>query len=172
MPDHASHFSRWAEGSRSARSQLRGELDLCYGSHVGESLDVFPAPGFSGNPQRAPGAPVLVFIHGGYWRSLDKADHSFVAPSFVQHGACVVVPNYALCPAVTIPEITLQIVMALARTWRNIERYGGDAQRITVVGHSAGGHLAAMLRVCDWKVVPKGLACRIGAQCAVHLRPV
>jgi arylformamidase len=97
------------------------------------------------------GAPVLVFLHGGYWRGLDKADHSFVAPAFTQAGACVVVPNYALCPAVTVPQIVLQMVQALAWTWRHVAEHGGDPNRITVAGHSAGGHLAAMLLACQWQ---------------------
>jgi arylformamidase len=62
-----------------------------------------------------------------------------------------VLPNYALCPAVSIPQITMQMVRALAWTWRHIAQYGGDPQRITVAGHSAGGHLAAMLLACDWR---------------------
>jgi arylformamidase len=96
------------------------------------------------------GAPVMVFIHGGYWRSLDKADHSFVAPPFVAQGACVVVINYALCPAVTVPDIALQTARALAWVARHIAAFGGDPARISVVGHSAGGHLAAMMLACDW----------------------
>jgi len=92
----------------------------------------------------------LVFIHGGYWRSLDKADHSFIAPVFTAQGVQVVMPNYALCPAVTIPEIALQMVQALAWVWRNIARFGGDPQRVVVVGHSAGGHLASLMLNCLW----------------------
>ncbi|HEX6720303.1 MAG TPA: alpha/beta hydrolase, partial [Burkholderiaceae bacterium] len=99
------------------------------------------------------GAPVLVFIHGGYWRSLDKADHSFLAPAFVEAGATVVVPNYALCPAVTIETIALQMTRALAWVWRNPDVHSGDPNRIAVVGHSAGGHLAAMMLSCRWKDV-------------------
>lgn len=146
VPEHAAHFERWAADSAQAREQLPGLLNVAYGHGPGETLDVFPA---AGPPGRAP-APVLVFIHGGYWRSLDKSDHSFLAPAFVRQGACVVVPNYALCPAVTIPQIALQMTQALAWVYRHIGAHGADPQRITVVGHSAGGHLAAMLLACQW----------------------
>ncbi len=153
VKDYARYFARWAERSAQARSQLDGHLDVAFGTDPAERLDVFPAA--------AAGSPVLVFIHGGYWRSLDKSDHSFVAPPFVRAGACVVVPNYGLCPAVTIETIALQSARALAWVWRNAARYGGDPARIAVVGHSAGGHLAAMLLSCRWKTVGDDLPPRL-----------
>jgi len=153
VPEHAQHLARWAESSALARSQLKGQFDVRYGDVAGETLDVFTA--------KQPQSPVLVFIHGGYWRSLDKSDVSFVAPAFVEAGACVVVPNYALCPTVTIETIALQLTRALAWTWRHGAEYGGDPQRIAVIGHSAGGHLAAMMLSCRWKEVATDLPPRL-----------
>jgi arylformamidase len=149
VPAHAEHFRRWAAASSDAMRGGSRDLDVRYGGGPNEHLDIFHT--------QKDKAPVLVFIHGGYWRSLDKKDHGFVAPPFTQQGACVVVPNYALCPAVTIPDIVMQMVRALAWTWRNIARYGGDRERIFVAGHSAGGHLAAMMASCVWPVFDAAL---------------
>lgn len=149
VPEHAMHFARWSEASDDARSAHIHKSDVAYGQGPMEKLDIFPAA--------KPGAPVVVFIHGGYWRSLDKSDHSFIATPFKNDGACVVIPNYALCPAVTIPDIVMQMVKALAWTYRNIAKYGGDPSRITVIGHSAGGHLATMMLSCLWPAYGKDL---------------
>ena len=143
VPEHPVIFERWDQSSMLARSRMTARLDVAYGPSSAETLDVFPAA--------RSGSPVLVFIHGGWWRSLDKKDFSFVAPAFVHAGAAVVVPNYGLCPSVDMPTIALQMVRALIWTFRNIERFGGDPERIVVAGHSAGGHLAAMLLCCDWR---------------------
>jgi arylformamidase len=146
VADHAQVLSSWAQASALARSGAQAaQLDVAYGSAAGETLDIFPAP--------QKGAPVLVFIHGGYWRSLDKSDHSFVAPSFNANGASVVLPNYALCPAVGVEHIALQMARALAWVWRHASSWGADPSRIALVGHSAGGHLATLLLSCRWKEV-------------------
>ena len=148
VPGFAGHLERWASASRLVREQAPCTLDLPYGDGPGATLDVFP-------PSRpvAGGAPVLVVIHGGYWRALDKSDFSYVAPAFTEAGALVLVPNYALAPAVDIELIVLQMTQAVAWAWRNAAAHGGNPARIAVAGHSAGGHLAAMLLSCRWKQV-------------------
>jgi arylformamidase len=147
VPDFVTrHVTPWQTRSLRVRTQQACLLDIPYGPSAAEKLDVFPGGGTR--------QPVLVFIHGGYWRSLDKADHSFVAPAFTPMGACVVVPNYALCKAggqVTLQDIVMQLVRSLAWVHRTIAQYGGDPHNITVVGHSAGGHLAAMMLACQWQ---------------------
>lgn len=154
VPDFADHFAHWTNASAQARDALKPQVDVRYGDGPNESLDIFPAA-------RAD-APVVIFIHGGYWRSLDKSDHSFVAPALRDMGACVVVVNYALCPGtteqpVTVPDIALQMAKATAWVWRHIAAHGGDRRNISVIGHSAGGHLAAMLLACDWKKLGRDL---------------
>ena len=148
VADHTQVFARWSQASALVRQHPGALLDVAYGGGVGETVDIFPA---AAGTAPAAGAPVLVFIHGGYWRSLDKAEHSFVAPVFNAAGVLVVVPNYALCPAVTVEHIVLQMARLLAWVWAHAAEQGGDPSRIVLVGHSAGGHLATMLLSCRWK---------------------
>ena len=156
IPEFPAILQHWADTSAQARAQLAGVLDVAYGSDPSERLDIFPAAPAGGVASDAL-APVLVHIHGGYWRALDKRDQSFIAPPFVAAGAMVVLPNHALCPAVGIEHIVMQLVRALAWVYRHAAEYGGDASRIVVSGHSAGGHLAAMLLACDWRAVAPDL---------------
>ena len=153
VPDHGRIFERWSRDSEIARERFSRRLDVAYGSSPAETLDIFPST-------RAD-APVLVFVHGGWWRAFDKRDHSFVAPPFTREGAMVVVPNYALAPSVTIDTIALQMARALEWVWRHAALYGGNPERIVVAGHSAGGHLAAMLLSCRWNMLGADLPDRL-----------
>jgi arylformamidase len=153
VPECMDILQRWTQGSAAVRQSADCKIDIAYGLGDKEKLDIFSAAKSS----MSKAAPVLIFIHGGYWRSLDKADQSFLAPAFTKQGSCVVIPNYSLCPAVTVSDIVLQLVKAVAWVYKNIDKYGGDPKRITVAGHSAGGHLVAMLLSCLWQKFDKAL---------------
>ncbi len=155
VADSPQRIAAWTQASQAARAgSPRARLDLRYAPGPGGTLDVFPGGPAATGPD---GAPVLLFIHGGYWRALAKEDFSFLAPAFNAAGAAVVVPDYALCPKVSIEHIALQMVQAVAWTVRHAAGFGGDARRIVVAGHSAGGHLAAMLMACRWRDVDPAL---------------
>jgi arylformamidase len=142
VPEYAQHFDRWTRQSKSARDELDSDLDIPYGDHPMEKIDIFRAEGRS----RA----LLMFIHGGYWRSLDKRDHSFIATELVKLGVTVALPNYALCPSVTLEEIVQQMLKATAWLYRTGSLYGASGNSLYVAGHSAGGHLAAMMLAAQW----------------------
>jgi arylformamidase len=144
IPEHQQIFARWAQDSAHVRRTTLGLFDLTYGSLPGERLDFFPA-------SRA-GSPLLVFIHGGWWRSLDKSDFSFIVPPYIQAGFNVALLNYTLAPSISIEEITQQQLRALAWLYRHADRYDFDRDRIVVAGHSAGGHLTAMMLAAIWPV--------------------
>lgn len=136
-------FDAYRAQSATARKELRCHLDVRYGPTLDEHLDVFPAT------QKH--APILYFIHGGYWRAFSQRDFDFVAAGFVPHGVTVVLGNYSLCPKVTIAEITRQNRAAIAWLREHGSRYNGDPGNIWVMGHSAGAQQTAMLLCTDWR---------------------
>jgi arylformamidase len=146
--------------SAETRARLRHTADVAYGESPGERFDVFPA----GNP----GAPIHVYIHGGYWRALDKKDFSYVAGPLVAGGATTVLLNYDLCPKVTLDTVVQQTRNAVIWVYRHAGLLGGDANKIYLSGSSAGAHLVAMMLAEDWTRSPvptnviKGAACLTG----------
>lgn len=144
IPDHPQIFARWAEQAAATRRLRACLVDLPYGESSAEKLDLFPA--------RSDNAPLFAFIHGGYWRSLDKSDFSWIAPPLVNHGIAVALLNYGLAPKTALEDIVRQMLRALAWLYRNADRYGFDPERIYVSGHSAGGHLTAMAMAALWDV--------------------
>ena len=158
-PDFEQFFEKWEKQSAQVRSETLCHLDIPFGDSAMETLDIFPA-GKSG-------APVVLFIHGGYWQFLDKHFFSFVAPPLVAAGCTVAVNNYALAPSVPFPEIVRQNQAAVAWLFKNISDFNGDPNQLTVCGHSAGGHLTASMVTTDWEAdygLPKDL---IKAGCAI-----
>ena len=142
VADSAERFRRHGELSAEARARLRCMRGIAYGPTRAETLDVFPAD--------RPGAPVFVFFHGGYWRRFAAADYHLVALGLVPLGITTVVVDYALCPTVTLDEVSRQSRAAVAWTLKRIGEHGGDPARVAVGGHSAGGHLTAMCLETRW----------------------
>lgn len=146
VPDYQQIFSRWAEAGKQFRDLHQHDpgthLHRAFGDADGSRLDFFSC-GTSG-------APLFIFIHGGYWRSLDKHDFSWVAGPFLTAHINVAVINYALCPTVSIDEIVGQLQEGCAWLYRNADSLAFDRASITVGGHSAGAHLAAMMLCADW----------------------
>lgn len=134
-----------SDDSAAARAELGGEHNVAFGPSAEETLDIFPPGTAGGDP-----APVQVFYHGGYWRALSKDDFSFVARAMAPKGAVTVVVNYALVPAVSMDELVRQCRAALAWCWKHAGDFGGDRDRICISGHSAGGHITAMMLATDW----------------------
>lgn len=127
-------FADWAQRNASAQSSLDGQRNLAYGAGPREVLDLYLG---------RPGAPLLVFIHGGFWHSRTKEEFLFVAPPFVERGISVAMIEYALAPTVSLSTIADQVRRALAFLGREAPHLGVRTDRIVVSGHSAGGHLAA-----------------------------
>jgi arylformamidase len=142
FPEAASLYEAFCEReSGKAREDLIHHLDVPFGPTLAEHVDLYPA---------GEGAPVLVYVHGGFWALRTAREFGFVARGPASRGVATVVTNYALCPAVTIDEVVRQTRAAVAWAYRNARSFGGDPERLHVAGHSAGGHLVAMVLATDW----------------------
>lgn len=118
----------------------RAELDIRYGTTARQYLDLYKADSGNGTD-----APLAMFIHGGYWKALSPKEHGQFARGLTERGVDVAIAGYDLCPQVSIAQITEQMRAAVLFLWK---RFG---KRVTVYGHSAGGHLTACLIGTDWK---------------------
>ena len=153
VPEHPAFFARWERDSQFVRTTLPGAIDLPYGPDARHRIDLFPAKGSN---------RVLVFIHGGYWRSLDKSLFSWLAASWVAAGVSVALPNYRLCPAVRIEDIVDDVIAASNWLFANGRSHGVDPRRVVVSGHSAGGHLTAALFATSRQALRFDPTCIVG----------
>jgi arylformamidase len=141
VPDHAAIFARWAAQSAATRRTYKSHCHLAYGAHAKQTLDLFPALQSKG---------LAIFIHGGYWRSLDKDDFSFIAEPFLAKGISFASINYRLCPDATISDIVEDCESAITWLAKHSHEYSVDFSRNVLLGHSAGAHLVAMMYCTDW----------------------
>ena len=156
-PEHAKYKTRWREESAATRSQLECTVDVSCGSHTNMTFDIFPA---GTNP-----GPCFIFLHGGFWRSSDKSENSFVANAFSSFGITTIIMNYRLAPAVSVGEIVTEVQLSVASLFDRSSLFGIDNDRIHIGGFSAGGLLAARVLGTDWaafgvskRVVRSGMA--------------
>lgn len=132
--------------SKAARERLKGTFDIAYGDTPRQKLDIYHA-----EPSANAGkAPIVVYLHGGYWRTGEKEKQAILAEVPVKAGFPVVMLGTDLCPAVSLDTIVEQVMRGIVWTAKNAQRIGGDGRRIYLYGHSAGAHLAAMGLAEDW----------------------
>jgi arylformamidase len=136
VPEYPEIAERWSLLSSAYRLAGNAELDQPYGARERQRYDLFHA--------EAAGAPLVVYIHGGYWQRGDRKDYSFVARELNAAGVTVALPSYTLCPAVSVMEIGDEMQACMAALWRKTGR------RPMVIGHSAGGHLTAEMLARTW----------------------
>ena len=136
VPDHPAFFARWDKDSAYVRDTMDCELDAAYGTDARHRIDLYPAKSSRGT---------LVFIHGGYWRSLDKSMFSWLAAPYVAAGISVAMPNYRLAPSVRIDDIVEDAIAAMRWLMTSGPAHGMATHRVVVSGHSAGGHLTAAI---------------------------
>jgi arylformamidase len=142
VPDFVTYLERWVSLSRQTEKENGVIKDIAYGKLPLEQLDIYPS--------LQPRSKTLIFIHGGYWHKSDKTDYHFIAKAFRAYGITTVLINYPLAPAVSIDQISVSCRQAVYWLYRNISAYNGDSGQLYIAGHSAGGHLAAMLLATDW----------------------
>ena len=139
VPEHPEIFARWQREAAAYRASAHNvKLGISYGPSLRRTIDTFPA-------KDDDHAPLAMFIHGGWWRSLEPSMFSQLAAGPNARGITVAVVGYDLCPHVSIADIIEQIRTACLFLWRK------RRQRIVIYGHSAGGHLAACMVAQDWK---------------------
>ena len=153
VPGHSAIMAGWKARSAALRARhADAELDVRYGQGPRHALDIF-WPGTDRS------VPLALFIHGGYWQALDRSWFSHLATGFLDNGIALAVPSYDLCPAVELASVVEDVRRATAFL---MSRHDTD---IHATGHSAGGHMTAMLLATDWLAF--GCSRRVSGGCAI-----
>lgn len=148
VPDHETWLAEDYAATAAVRERIAHRRNARYGPGPLQLFDLFPA--------KRPGAPVLVFIHGGYWRALSKDHYGFIAEPLVEAGAAVALMDYDLCPSVDLATVIAQVAASIDWLRGQAATINGDPDRMVLAGNSAGAHLAAMMLGRDWNEAPAG----------------
>lgn len=157
-PDWKGFYREALERRRAIRERYPHEVDVKYGPDPHQLLDVYHSGGGSGRP-------VIVYFHGGRWREGHPAFYDQFAEPWVQAGAVFVSAGYRLTPEHSISDAVDDAVGAVEWACANAAPYGGDPHRVTVAGHSSGGHLTAMVTMTDWAAGRPANGTVVGAIC-------
>ena len=144
VPDYATCIAKWEMLSRQTEKDFPVVKNIPYAALPREQLDIYPS--------LQPSSKTLVFIHGGYWHKWDKSSFQFIGAAFSNYGITTVLINYPLAPELSIDQISASCRLAIHWIYKNIAAYNGDPGQLYIAGHSAGGHLSAMLLATDWKL--------------------
>tara|TARA_Y100001970_G_C14250065_1_gene871157 strand:+ start:2847 stop:3755 length:909 start_codon:yes stop_codon:yes gene_type:complete len=143
VPNFEMYLEKSKKKAALAKKKLFGKINLRYGNSALQTLDVYYNNNFN--------LPIHIFIHGGYWRALDKSFHTHMALPFVKKKICFFNINYGLCPSVKLSEIKNQIIECIVWIHRNAKRFNANSENIILSGHSAGAHLASLMLSVNWK---------------------
>lgn len=141
LPEVPDIQARWAKASDAYRAEASVQLDQAYGPGERQRYDLFRPKG------DVKDVPLAVYIHGGYWQRGEAKPYAFVARAFNERGIAVATPSYTLCPATKVIDIVAEMRQCLKTLWQRTR------ERPVVIGHSAGGHLAAAMVATDWSKV-------------------
>lgn len=139
-PERESVYADYRLRSEAFRERSSDWREIRYASPERCVIDWFPARNATGQDH-----PLLVFIHGGFWRALDHRLFSFIAEEYNRRGIAVAMMGYQLAPEVRVTDIVEQVTQAMRLLYKQAHPLGFDPQRVSISGHSAGGQLAAML---------------------------
>jgi arylformamidase len=141
-PDHEYHLQQWELVNRETEKKYKLQKNIPYGEGERETLDIFPSEKSI--------AKTLVFIHGGYWYKNGPFDVYLIAEAFRAYGITIVLISYPLMPEYSMDQLVLSCRKAIGWLHQNLSQYNGDPEQIYIAGHSAGGHLAAMMMATNW----------------------
>ena len=160
VPDYEQYYESWRPLCTDVLSNFEHHLDIFYGTSPREKIDIIL-------PKSGKLHSILLYIHGGYWMSRSTSDQTFLAKPFVEEGVAFGLIEYDLIPTVRMDDIVRQCRSAIAWLHANADTFALDRDRFHISGHSAGGHLTAMMSLTDWVAFcgsPKNL---IKSGCAI-----